>query len=48
VIHRIGLWLDHGQGHDKIIRQIAWKYPAHADELYGAIAATKENALCPS
>ena len=41
-LHRLGLWLDAAEGYDKIIRQIAWKYPRHAGDLRDAIAATEE------
>jgi hypothetical protein len=41
-LQSLRLWLTDGQGYKKVIRQIAKKLPNHADELYGAIAATKE------
>ena len=41
-LHRLDRWLSDGQGYDKIISQIEWKYPDHAAELRQVLAATVE------
>jgi len=39
-LHRLSLWLDTGDGHGRILEQIAAVYSAHAELLKKAVAAT--------
>jgi hypothetical protein len=40
-LRRLNLWLQTGAGHDRILKEISAVYPAHADRLEKAVAATK-------
>lgn len=40
--HRLDLWMDHGDGHEKILRQIAIAYPDAAQQLKIAVEATRK------
>ena len=43
-LRRLNLWLETGSGHDRILKEISTVYPAHADRLEEAVAATKAEA----
>jgi hypothetical protein len=40
-LRRLNLWLETGEGHDRILEEIATIFPAYADGLEKAVAATK-------
>lgn len=40
-LRRLNLWLQTGAGHKRILKEISTVYPAHADRLEKAVAATK-------
>ena len=40
--HRLDLWMDHGNGHDKILSQIAGRYPNASEALQSAVQATRK------
>jgi hypothetical protein len=40
-LRRLNLWLETGAGHDRILKELSAVYPAHANRLEKAVAATK-------